>query len=129
MKSKDPEQIFINDAMLVCNQCECDQFYSSKFNPRKDGLNLLGLDGISNSIDVFICSKCGFIHWFASTLPSEIPISSNPLETSEEIVVPEKDPDNLSGPSECMSCGKLIPNGYDHCPSCGWTYKETMKEE
>jgi len=123
MKTKDPEQIFINDAMLVCNQCECDQFYSSKYNPSKDGLNLLGLDGMSNSVDAFICSKCGFIHLFSSSLPSEMPVSTLSSETSEESVAPENDPDKLSGKSECISCGKVIPEGIDHCPSCGWTYK------
>ena len=71
MKPNNPEQIFINDAMLVCNQCECDQFYSSKFNPNKDEQNFLGLGGISSSVDVFVCSTCGFIHLFASSLPSE----------------------------------------------------------
>jgi hypothetical protein len=129
MKTKDPEKIFINDAMLVCNQCEFDQFYSSKYNPSKDGMNLLGLDWMSTSVDVFICSRCGFFHWFASTLPSEMPVSTLPSATSEESVIPEKDPDDLSEPSECISCGKVIPKGLDHCPSCGWTYKELMKEE
>jgi hypothetical protein len=123
MKTKDPEQIFINDAMLVCNQCECDQFYSSKYNPSKDGPNFLGLDTIGNSVDVFICSRCGFIHLFASSLPSEIPVSALSSETSGESVISEKDPEKLSGTSECMSCGKIIPEGLDHCPSCGWTYK------
>ena len=123
MKTKDPEQIFINDAMLVCNQCEFDQFYSSKNNPSKDGLNFLGLDGMSNSVDVFTCSKCGFIHLFASSLPTEMSVSTLSSEKSGENVVPEKDPDKLSATSECMSCGKVIPDGLDHCPSCGWTYK------
>ena len=123
MKTKDPEQIFINDAMLVCNQCEFDQFYSSKNNPSKDGLNFLGLDGMSNSVDVFTCSKCGFIHLFASSLPTEMSVSTLSSEKSGENVVPEKDPDKLSGTSECMSCGKTIPEGLDHCPSCGLTYK------
>jgi rubrerythrin len=123
MKTKDPEKIFINDAILICNQCENDQYYSSKYNPGKEGLNFLGFDGNSNSVDVFICSKCGYIHLFASSLPSEMPVSTLSSETSEESVIPEKDPDKLAGPSECMSCGKLIPEGVDHCPSCGWTYK------
>jgi len=123
MKIKYPEEIFINDAKLVCNQCGFDQFYSSKYNPSKDGLNFLGLDWMNNSVDVFICSKCGFFHWFASILPSEMPVSTHSSETSEENVVPEIDPDKLSGPSACMSCGKVIPEDIDHCPSCGWTYK------
>ncbi|MGD0037751.1 MAG: hypothetical protein ABSC53_10720 [Bacteroidota bacterium] len=123
MKTKDPEEIFINDAKLVCNQCEFDQFYTSKYNPSKDGLNFIGLDWMSTSVDVFICSRCGFFHWFASTLPSEIPVSSLPSETSKETVIPEMDPYKLSGTSECISCGKVIPEGLDHCPSCGWTYK------
>jgi hypothetical protein len=114
MKTKYPEEIFINDAKLVCNQCEFDQFYSSKYNPSKDGLNFLGLDWMSTSVDVFICSKCGFFHWFASTLPPE---------TSKESFIPEKDPEKDLDTSACMSCGKIIPEGLDHCPSCGWTYK------
>ena len=123
MKTKDPEEIFINDAKLVCNQCEFDQFYSSKYNPSKDGLNFLGLDWIGTSVDVFICSRCGFFHWFASKLPSEMPVSTLPPETSKESVIPEKDPEKDLDPSECISCGKVIPEGLDHCPSCGWTYK------
>jgi len=123
METKYSEQIFINDAKLVCNQCEYDQFYSSKYNPSKDGLNFLGLDWMNNSVDVFICSKCGFFHWFASILPSEMHVSTYSPEPSVESVVPEMDPDKLSGPSECVSCGKVIPEGLDHCTSCGWTYK------
>jgi predicted RNA-binding Zn-ribbon protein involved in translation (DUF1610 family) len=122
MKTKDPEEIFINDAKLVCNQCEFEQFYSSKYNPGKDGLNFIGLDWMSSSVDVFICSRCGFFHWFASTLPSENPVSTLPPETSQE-GVSEKDPEKDLDPSECVSCGKLITAGLDHCPSCGWTYK------
>ena len=129
MKTKDPEEIIINDKMLVCNQCEYDQFYSNKNNPSQDVLNFLGLEGISTSVDVFICSRCGSIQWFASTLPTEMPISTLPPETSVESVIPEKDPDILSDPSECMSCGKEIPEGIDHCPSCGWTYIGPIKEE
>jgi hypothetical protein len=123
MKTKDPEQIFINDAKLVCNQCAGDQFYSSKYNPNKDGLNILGLDWMSHSVDVFICSTCGFFHWFATLLPSEMHGSPDSPAVSVECVVPELDPDKHSEPSECMSCGKVIPEGIDRCPSCGWTYK------
>jgi hypothetical protein len=131
MKTKDPEEIYINDAMLVCNQCEYDQFYSSKYNPSKDALNFLGLDGMCTSVDVFICSRCGFIHWFASTLPTETekPVSSIPSEKHEESVIPEKDSEDLSEPSECMSCGKEIPKGRDQCLFCGWSYKKSLKEE
>jgi hypothetical protein len=129
VKTKDPEKVFINDEMLVCNQCEGDQFYSSKYTPNNDGINFPGIDWTVTSVDIFICSKCGFFHWFASTLPSEMPLSTLPSTTSEESVIPEKDTDDLSEQSECMSCGKIIPKGADHCPSCGWTYKEPMKEE
>jgi hypothetical protein len=48
-------------------------------------------------------------------------------DCAEEIK--EEAPDDLSEPSQCMSCGKVIPKGLDHCHYCGWTYKESMKEE
>jgi hypothetical protein len=129
MKTKDPEEIFINDEILVCKHCEFDQFYSCKYNSDTAGLNFPGLNWMGKSADVFICSRCGFLHWFASSLPSEMPASTLSSETSEKGIVPEKDPDDLSEPSECISCGKMIPRGIDHCPSCGWTYKEPLKED
>ena len=129
INAKDPENIFINDEMLVCNQCEFDQFYSSKYNPGKDGVNFQGFDWTGTSIDVFVCGRCGFFHWFASMPPMEKPVDTLPIETTDETLIPERDPDTLSEPSECLSCGKVIPQGRDHCPACGWTYKEPMKEK
>ncbi|MGB8355667.1 MAG: hypothetical protein WCD79_17340 [Chthoniobacteraceae bacterium] len=26
-------------------------------------------------------------------------------------------------PTECLSCGTMIPAGVTHCPKCGWTYE------
>ena len=129
MKAQNPENIFINDNMLVCNQCQSELFFSSKYDPSKSGLNFPGLEWMNRSVDVFICSQCGFVHWFVSTLPSEIPTTSAPSNISSEPVTPEKDPYGISDTSECLSCGKAIPQGMDHCPSCGWTYKEPIKNE
>jgi hypothetical protein len=37
-------------------------------------------------------------------------------------------PDDLSEVSQCIICGEAIPKEMDSCPSCGWTYKEVIKE-
>ncbi len=129
METKDPENIFINDSMLVCNQCENESFYSSKYDPAKSGLNFPGLEWLNKTVEVFICSKCGFVHMFSSAEPLEIPAAAVPENKSEDKVNPEEDPYGMSDPIECMSCGKVIPKGYDRCLSCGWTYKGSTDED
>lgn len=128
MTTNDPEEIVINDEVLVCKHCGFNQFYSSEYNPKTAGFNFPGMEWMNKSVEVFVCGNCGFFHWFASELPTEMPSASRSAEESEVQVVPEKDLEDLDEPSECVSCGKTIPVGYDHCPSCGWTYKESMKE-
>ncbi len=128
MSVKAPQNVFINDEMLVCNQCKGELFYSSKYDPGQSGLKLPGLEWITNSLDIFVCSTCGFVHCFASVLPTEMPRISVPTVSSDEKVTPENDPYGTSDTSECMACGRVIPRGKDRCPSCGWTYKRTTNE-
>jgi hypothetical protein len=130
MNNIEPEEYNINDQLFECKHCGFTLFYSCTCNSSSNGFNFPGLDWLNKSMDILICGECGFIHWFASKLPSEIDIPKYSLssDTTKESVKPEKDSSDLSAPSECMSCGKLIPKGYDRCYSCGWTYKEPLKE-
>ncbi len=129
MQAKIPEQIFIDDLQLFCNSCEFEQFYSGKCEPKSAGINIPGMDLSGRSIDVFICAKCGYVHWFMSAQTAEIKSTPVGPETPAGKIPVEADQPDLSEPSECMSCGRTIPQGVDRCIYCGWTYKETLKEE
>ncbi len=129
MEPQSPQEIYILDEMLICKHCGFEQFYSAQYNPSTASQNFPGLDWMNKSAEVFICSRCGFLHWFATTLPEEVQVSPLPQDVSKEPVVPEKDSYNLMDTTECLSCGKEIPKGRDQCLFCGWSYKKSMTEE
>ena len=119
MNKENSEKIYINNVKLKCKHCDHDRFYSGQYLLNTVGLTLLGIDWLNRTADVFICSQCGFLHWFLA-FPSEIRKGSVPCEEA---------PDDLSEPCQCVSCGAEIPEGVDKCPSCGWSYKDVIKEE
>jgi hypothetical protein len=44
--------------------------------------------------------------------------------TEKSVPVEEPLPeDDLSEPTECLSCHRGIPAGAASCPGCGWSYK------
>jgi hypothetical protein len=130
MAPKDPEKIIINDETLSCKHCGFDQFYSFNFDPNAAGSNFPGLSWMGKAAQIFVCARCGFFHWFATEITPEMLQAQAGADMIRGTIISETDPD-ANDPSEaieCMSCGKIIPPGRDRCASCGWSYKEPLKD-
>jgi hypothetical protein len=96
-------------------------------------MEFLDLAWLNQSADIYVCTHCGFLHWFLEpqagranvapipALPSHQPIT----EVGQEEIPPEEAPsqDDLSEATECLECGRTIPPGAAKCPFCGWSYK------
>jgi hypothetical protein len=73
-------------------------------------LEFLDLAWLNQSVDLYVCTHCGLIHWFVEPqreLPTEAPRAE----------------DDLSEATECLACHQPIPSGMAKCPSCGWSYR------
>jgi ribosomal protein L40E len=35
--------------------------------------------------------------------------------------------DYPSEPTQCLSCGAMLPSGGTQCPACGWTYEQERR--
>ena len=57
---------------------------------------------LQEPIEVFMCARCGYMHWFGT-----------PLEDQDE----------------CIQCGEPMAEGETVCPSCGWTYDVDAQDE
>ena len=47
------------------------------------------------------------------------------LRTLKERCAPALD--HTSEPTQCLSCGGMLPGGATKCPVCGWTYQAASK--
>ena len=99
----------IADRLLRCQHCGHQQFFEKSAQLNTEFLTFLKLDWLNQSGRLFVCSRCGFIHWFLPT-----------VWTSQSIEVFEGE----DSPVECLSCNSILPSGTTTCPSCGWTYRE-----
>jgi predicted nucleic-acid-binding Zn-ribbon protein len=54
----------INGVVLKCNHCKNDEFFKDKRLLNSAGATFLGLDWANKEALLYICSKCGNIHWF-----------------------------------------------------------------
>jgi hypothetical protein len=57
------------------------------------------------SADVYVCTHCGFLHWFLEP------------QTEQQIQAEAQAEDDLTGATECLACHKSIPAGTAKCPS------------
>jgi len=99
----DEERVTINGKPLTCGHCGNDVFLTRRAQLNTRLATFLGLDWINESADVFVCSKCGQLHWFLRR--------EGAAQQNEDYDV------------ECVQCGKVIPAGESVCAHCGWTYK------
>jgi len=93
--------IRIKGKQLQCSHCGGVLFSTRDAQLNTSFMTLLGLDWLNTSADVFVCRRCGHLEWF--------------LELKDQS-------EDLSQPTECLSCHSEIPAGRDTCPNCGWSY-------
>lgn len=116
---------------LECKHCGHDQFLKRKAQLNTAFLSFLDLDWLNQTGTVFVCGRCGFLHWF---LPFDDDVKVGPVGAlsveGEPLVgeVMEVDPAAAAGsgvggePIGCLSCGSPIPAGERSCRACGWSY-------
>jgi predicted nucleic-acid-binding Zn-ribbon protein len=96
------------DHDLVCHHCGGTEFTQRRAQLNTAVLTFFDLDWLNATADVFVCDRCGYLHWFL-----------NP-----KLLLAD-------GPLDCLACGAPIPDGQTECPVCGWTWEaqETSEEE
>jgi hypothetical protein len=98
----------IADKELLCQHCGNRYFFVKSAQLNTSFFEFINLEWLNQGGKLFVCSRCGFIHWF---LPA--------VWATESIEVFEGE----DSPVECLSCNSVLPAGTSKCPSCGWTYK------
>jgi hypothetical protein len=110
------ETIRVKDQPLQCKHCGRDRFVHRTAQLSTTFLTLFDLGLLSKSAEVYVCSNCGFLHWFLE------PEVMQPLSAQEAAEGSPTD-DELAEPTDCLECHATIPAGIDTCPACGWSYK------
>ena len=88
--------------ILTCQHCGNQNFEESKAQLNTSAMTFFDLDWLNRSSKIYICSDCGRIEWFTST-----------VESFE---------DKMESDSDCLACDGIIPAGSDTCTSCVWSY-------
>jgi predicted RNA-binding Zn-ribbon protein involved in translation (DUF1610 family) len=106
----EPLHVEIAGNRLRCKHCGGEVFYQeSAFIDRPVLGGLFHREGwLAHQATFYVCSQCGFLHWFFA-------LASSHHEPTEDPGVAEN--------VECLSCGRLIPSGASACPSCGWSWR------
>lgn len=95
----------IHDIELECKHCRHTTFVMRKSQLNTALLTFLNLDWLNASAEVYVCTRCGYLHWFLTAAREEA---------------------DASEPISCMVCGETLQGGEEVCSSCGWTYKEDV---
>ena len=91
--------VSIGGRELSCSHCSGTIFSERSALLNTRGMTWLGFDWLNEGAQVFACTRCGHLEWFAS-------VPEQPRSTA----------------ITCLSCGTLIPPETDRCLNCGWTY-------
>ena len=110
----------IADKRLSCKHCGGEVFSHRSGQINTAALTFLNLDWLNASADIYVCARCGFLHWF---LGGEHWRES---EDADEVALPPEpaDIDDRSSATECLSCGAQIAVGENACGACGWSYRK-----
>ena len=81
-----PEERFVSvfDKILTCHICKHKKFWYRTTLMNTSGMTFLGMEWLNAEAEKFICSKCGYVHWFFGTPPNAI------RKSSEEATLHEK---------------------------------------
>lgn len=100
---------------LSCQHCGHGQFEMKQVNVENAfGLNWIWLRTWSSLAHVYVCLRCGFVHWFFAT-----PESAATVEAEE----PRARAPEAAEPIACLSCGQTMTAGVEPCAACGWTWR------
>ena len=65
-------EITLAGAKLTCKHCGHDRFNSRNALLNTKVLTFFETDWLANSAEVFVCARCGFLHWVLPPEPSAI---------------------------------------------------------
>lgn len=60
----EPKQYLIDEKQLICMFCKNDTFHTRKEQLHSPGITMLNMEWLGSSATCFVCSSCGYIHWF-----------------------------------------------------------------
>ena len=60
----EPDQIDIGTLRLKCHVCGNDTFWTRTAKLNTTVAEFLDLGWANQSADCYVCSKCGYVHWF-----------------------------------------------------------------
>jgi hypothetical protein len=101
----DPVSVTIAGIALRCRHCNNDKFTRRSALLDTSTASFFGLEWMNPTADVYVCSICGYLHYF---LAPPVEVNQPPSESNDEIL--------------CLNCDQAIPPGFDRCQACGWTY-------
>jgi predicted RNA-binding Zn-ribbon protein involved in translation (DUF1610 family) len=114
---KEPFRVEVAGVPLRCKHCDGDAFVreSAAF----DRLALGGLAQLEgpwgHDATIYVCSACGFLHWFFAMGSVDHERTACSVEEAAESEAKDE-------PLECLACGQRIPAGESACPACGWSW-------
>lgn len=120
------QSVKIKERPLQCKHCGRGQFVLRTAQLNTAFLEFLDLGWLNKSADIYVCTHCGFLHWFLEPqVEQQVPADVQATQDDREQVVAEEPlaEDDLAEPTECLACHQRIPAGSAKCPSCGWSYK------
>lgn len=59
-----PEQVQILDAMLQCEVCKNNLFWKREAQLNTAAASFFNFDWVNPSAVCYVCTRCGYIHWF-----------------------------------------------------------------
>ena len=62
--SDEPVTVEVLDRTLQCVVCQHGEFHKRSAQLNTAGLTFLDLDWANRSADLYVCARCGYIHWF-----------------------------------------------------------------
>lgn len=122
---------------VTCTHCSNETFFKRQAAPNGRWVAFFDEAWQNDGADNYICARCGYLMWFFELPPErdarESAFSFDALITEdepaeEEVIGPITDyeaPESttMPEPTECLSCGKMIPSYKSKCPDCGWSYR------
>ncbi len=62
--TSEPESIEIAGRPLQCSVCQNDRFWKRQAQLNTAVATFFKFDWANESADCYVCSKCGYVHWF-----------------------------------------------------------------
>lgn len=134
---KEPKAYEIAGHPVTCTHCQNGSFFKRQSSPNGRRVAFFDEAWQNGGADNYICARCGHLMWFFDLPPErdsrESTFSFDALITEEEtaeeeVIEPIADyetPESemMPEPTECLSCGKMIPSYQTKCGACGWSYR------